>query len=197
MNESEETKLIMEANATVYTLEMHHISGEPIIKLIKAYNKIKQDNLEYEKVLDVFDEREYRNKYLKERRKEEPGLLYPDADEIYKRYYEVKADYERTCKSMLELNSKLNKLEKKNKELDKENADLVARESIYIPRRRVRRIYKQLKKILMQDFKSPNKGCMDEIKKFINEIEKTGTAVGDQKIKSAIEYLISISDVED
>ena len=44
--------------------------------------------LEYERILDIYDQREYRKKYLEERRKEEPNLLYPDSDEIYKRYYE-------------------------------------------------------------------------------------------------------------
>lgn len=40
--------------------------------------------------LDIFDEREYRKRYLEERRAEEPNLLYPDADEIYKRYFELR-----------------------------------------------------------------------------------------------------------
>lgn len=44
--------------------------------------------LEYERILDIYDQREYRKRYLEERRKEQPNLLYPDADEIYKRYYE-------------------------------------------------------------------------------------------------------------
>ena len=50
------------------------------------------DNLEYQRIQDIFDKRTYRKKYLEERRKEQPNLLYPDADEIYKRYYELKRE---------------------------------------------------------------------------------------------------------
>ena len=46
--------------------------------------------MEKARVLETFDNRKYRKRYLKERRKEEPNLLYPDGDEIYKRYYELK-----------------------------------------------------------------------------------------------------------
>lgn len=34
--------------------------------------------------------RKYYKKYLKERRAEEPNLLYPDFDEIYQKYFEQK-----------------------------------------------------------------------------------------------------------
>lgn len=34
--------------------------------------------------------RKYYKKYLKERRKEEPELLFPDFDEIYEKYFEQK-----------------------------------------------------------------------------------------------------------
>lgn len=61
-----------------------------IEKLKKENEKLKSDNLEKERVLEIFDNRKYRKRYLKERRKEEPNLLYPDGDEIYKRYYELK-----------------------------------------------------------------------------------------------------------
>lgn len=67
--------------------------------LIKAYKeleeeneKLRSDNLEYQRTQDIFDERTYRKKYLEERRKEEPNLLYPDSDEIYKRYYKLKEE---------------------------------------------------------------------------------------------------------
>lgn len=61
-----------------------------ITKLQKENEELKLDNLEKKRILEVFDDRKYRKKYLKERRKEEPDLLYPDGDEIYKRYYEQK-----------------------------------------------------------------------------------------------------------
>lgn len=61
-----------------------------IRELQKENKELKLDNLEKARILEVFDDRKYRKKYLKERRKEEPNLLYPDGDEIYKRYYEQK-----------------------------------------------------------------------------------------------------------
>lgn len=61
-----------------------------IEKLQKENEELKSDNLEKARVLEIFDNRKYRKRYLKERRKEEPNLLYPDGDEIYKRYYELK-----------------------------------------------------------------------------------------------------------
>lgn len=61
-----------------------------IAKLQKENKELKSDNLEKARILEMFDDRKYRKKYLEERRKEETNLLYPDGDEIYKRYYEQK-----------------------------------------------------------------------------------------------------------
>ena len=67
-----------------------------VVNLIKSLQKeneeLKSDNLEYQRIQDIFDKRTYRKKYLEERRKEESNLLYPDADEIYRRYYELKKE---------------------------------------------------------------------------------------------------------
>ena len=49
----------------------------------------------YEKTLDIFDERKYRKKYLEEERAKRPNLLYPDADEIYERYFQQRAELEK------------------------------------------------------------------------------------------------------
>lgn len=65
---------------------------QQIKELQKENEELKSDNLEYQKIQDIFDKRTYRKKYLEERRKEEPNLLYPDADEIYRRYYELKKE---------------------------------------------------------------------------------------------------------
>ena len=48
----------------------------------------------YKRILGLADNRIYRKKYLEERRKEQPNLLYPDSDEIYRRYYELKEENE-------------------------------------------------------------------------------------------------------
>lgn len=64
-----------------------------------------QDNLEYQRILDTLDERVYRKKYLEERRAEEENLLYPDADEVYERYFKQKEkiqDLEKEIKKLLE-----------------------------------------------------------------------------------------------
>lgn len=64
-------------------------------RLKKENKKLISDNLEYQRTQDIFDKRTYRKKYLEERRKETPNLLYPDADEIYQRYYELKKENEK------------------------------------------------------------------------------------------------------
>ena len=65
-----------------------------IEKLQKENEELILDNLEYQRMQDIFDKRTYRKKYLEERRKEEPNLLYPDVDEIYRRYYELRKENE-------------------------------------------------------------------------------------------------------
>ena len=65
---------------------------EELKELKKENEELKSDNLEYQRIQDIFDKRTYRKKYLEERRKEEPNLLYPDSDEIYRRYYELKKE---------------------------------------------------------------------------------------------------------
>lgn len=60
-------------------------------KLLLDYITNLQEQVnEYEQLIDIQDKREYHKRYLEERRKEQPNLLYPDYDEIYKRYYEQK-----------------------------------------------------------------------------------------------------------
>ena len=73
-----------------------------ITKLQKENEELKSDNLEKARILEVFDDRKYRKKYLEERRKEEPNLLYPDGDEIYKRYYEQKKQIDLMAEELVE-----------------------------------------------------------------------------------------------
>ena len=63
---------------------------ENIEKLQKENEELKEYNMTYKRILGLADNRIYRKKYLEERRKEQPNLLYPDSDEIYQRYYELK-----------------------------------------------------------------------------------------------------------
>ena len=80
--------------------------------------------------------------------------------------------------------------------LRQENHDLKEQLKYFIPRRRVRRVYKQLKKILNEDIQNENKQYIDTLVKFINKIEKEGEQIAGQDIKQAIEHLLSMIDLE-
>lgn len=60
----------------------------------------------------------------------------------------------------------------------------------FIPRRRVRRVYKMLGDIL--DFDTNSDEYVKPLKEFINKIEKEGKAEAGQEIKTAIEHLLSV-----
>lgn len=79
----------------------------------------------------------------------------------------------------------------REKILEQENNELKEKLKSYIPRRRVRRVFKQLKKILEQDIYNDDKKYVQTLKEFINIIEKEGNAVATQKVKEAIEHLLS------
>ena len=64
-------------------------------RVLKENEELKEYNMTYKRILDLADNRIYRKKYLEERRKEQPNLLYPDSDEIYQRYYELKEENEK------------------------------------------------------------------------------------------------------
>ena len=76
------------------------------------------------------------------------------------------------------------------KKLQAENHNLKEQLKNYIPRRRVRRIYKMLGNILEAD--TEVKPYVNTLKEFINKIEKEGKAVAGQDIKRAIEQLLSV-----
>ena len=89
------------------------------------------------------------------------------------------------------------KLEDENRKLKSEVNDLKEQLQSYIPRRRVRRVYKQLRKILEQDIKNDSAIYISQLKTFITNIEKNGEAVAGQDIKTAIEHLLSICEVNE
>lgn len=88
-------------------------------------------------------------------------------------------------------------MEEEIEKLKRENHDLKEQLQIYIPRRRVRRVYKMLKRILEADLENENKQYIDTLKVFINKIEKEGKAEAGKEIKTAIEHLLSIADLEE
>ena len=75
-------------------------------------------------------------------------------------------------------------------ELKNEIAGLKEQLQNYIPRRRVRRVYKMLGDILEQD--TDNTLHINILKEFIKNIQDNGTAVAGQEIKTAIEHLLSV-----
>lgn len=89
------------------------------------------------------------------------------------------------------------KIEDENRKLKSEVNDLKEQLQSYIPRRRVRRVYKQLRKILEQDIENDSAIYISQLKKFITNIEKNGEAVAGQDIKTAIEHLLSICEVNE
>lgn len=89
------------------------------------------------------------------------------------------------------------KLEDENRKLKSEVNDLKEQLQSYIPRRRVRRVYKQLRKILEQDIENDSAIYISQLKIFITNIEKNGEAVAGQDIKTAIEHLLSICEVNE
>ncbi|MDD6639657.1 MAG: hypothetical protein PUE66_01470 [Erysipelotrichaceae bacterium] len=89
------------------------------------------------------------------------------------------------------------KLEDENRKLKSEVNDLKEQLQSYIPRRRVRRVYKQLRKILEQDIENDSAIYISQLKTFITNIEKNGEAVAGQDIKTAIEHLLSICEVNE
>ena len=89
------------------------------------------------------------------------------------------------------------KLEDENRKLKSEVNDLKEQLQSYIPRRRVRRVYKQLRKILEQDIENDSVIYISQLKTFITNIEKNGKAVAGHDIKTAIEHLSSICEVNE
>ena len=81
-------------------------------------------------------------------------------------------------------------MEEELNRLRKENHNMKEQLENYIPRRRVRRIYKMLGDILEAD--TEVKPYVDTLKRFINKIEKEGKAEAGQEIKTAIEHLLSV-----
>ena len=81
----------------------------------------------------------------------------------------------------------------KNDELEKlrnENHNMKEQLENFIPRRRVRRVYKMLGNIL--DSNTDTTKYIEILKEFINKIEKEGKAEAGQEIKTAIEHLLSV-----
>lgn len=93
-------------------------------------------------------------------------------------------------KDIMKVNKELRRLRSENEEM-KEKLDN------YIPRRRVRRVFKSLKAILEADIQDDNKIYLDQLKEFIQKIEKEGPQTAGQEIKTAIEHIIGDYELKD
>ena len=89
------------------------------------------------------------------------------------------------------------KVNKELRRLKAENVEMKEKLDNYIPRRRVRRIFKSLKAILEADIQDNNKIYLDQLKELIQKIEKEGPQMVGQEIKTAIEHLISDYELKD
>lgn len=78
----------------------------------------------------------------------------------------------------------------REQELENKIAELEEQLKSFIPRRRVRRVYKMLGDILDADTDVGE--YVNILTNFINKIEKEGSAVAGQEIKTAIEHLLSV-----
>ena len=83
------------------------------------------------------------------------------------------------------------------KKLEAEKVEMEEKLKNYIPRRRVRRVFRSLKNILEQDLEDENKIYVEKLKVFIQKIEKEGPQTAGQDIKQAIEHLLSIVELKD
>ena len=81
-------------------------------------------------------------------------------------------------------------MEEELRKLKEENHNLKEQLENFIPRRRVRRVYKMLGNIL--DFNRNTDEYVKLLKEFINKIEKEGKAEAGQEVKTAIEHLLSV-----
>lgn len=84
----------------------------------------------------------------------------------------------------------MSKKDEELKQLRAENHNMKEQLDNFIPRRRVRRVYKMLGNIL--DFDRNTDEYVKLLKEFINKIEKEGKAEAGQEIKTAIEHLLSV-----
>ena len=84
----------------------------------------------------------------------------------------------------------MSKKDEELKQLRAENHNMKEQLENFIPRRRIRRVYKMLGNIL--DFNRNTDEYVKLLKEFINKIEKEGKAEAGQEIKTAIEHLLSV-----
>ena len=99
----------------------------------------------------------------------------------------------KTCKNIYPTPPE--KLKEELKELRIENNNMKAKLENYIPRRRVRRVYNELRAVLEKDLADENKQYIDTLRAFVTKLDKEGDQVAGQEIKTAIQHLLSMRGV--
>lgn len=77
-----------------------------------------------------------------------------------------------------------------------ENNNLKQLLNTSIPRRRVRRVYKQLREILAEGDTEDTKKYIKMLQDFTRKIETDGDQIAGQEIKTAIQHLLSMREVD-
>jgi predicted RNase H-like nuclease (RuvC/YqgF family) len=88
-----DTKRLLKANAISNVLN-------EIERLNKENKELKEDLEEYQQIGIMQFNRPYAKRYLEEKKKEIPNLLYPDSEEIYIAYFDLKERIERLNKEL-------------------------------------------------------------------------------------------------
>lgn len=115
--------IIDDDGGTAYAGEVNKLYNEDLKTVLSLVQTQQEDIEDYQRILDTFDKREYRKRYLEEERAKRPGMLYPDADEVYQRYYEQKEEIEQLKMKLAEscaraLNSDLKQKNKHEEDLE-------------------------------------------------------------------------------
>lgn len=69
-------------------------------KATKKIEKLEEENKEYSSLIEMQNKREYRSKFLKDFQKEKGKNVFPDYDEIYKRYNDYKARIDKAIENI-------------------------------------------------------------------------------------------------
>lgn len=69
-------------------------------KATKKIEKLEEENKEYSSLIEMQNKREYRSKFLKDFQKEKGKNVFPDYDEIYKRYDDYKARIDKAIENI-------------------------------------------------------------------------------------------------
>ena len=133
----------------------HKKAEENDIKLLKEeLEELREDNYAYHQLMKIQNEREYRSKFLKEFQEEFGKNVFPDYDEIYKRYDKLK-------KENKQLKELCNKYEEEHKTTFEEwKKDIKANKKV------IRQIEIILEIALEQD--SENVNLIDRLRYILN-----------------------------